>query len=129
MKKRLRRSARDAPSYKDLAKAWADVCAAYGVTPVPPDPNATVGVSLSLRNRDCYPIFGGRYPQTEAFSGWYIYAGKYSTADDFYRPLHLVHLVEWRPEILPLLGLPPGWRFGVNGDEIRVERDDGLIKG
>jgi hypothetical protein len=31
--------------------------------------------------------------------------------DDFFKPLHVEHIREWRAELLPYLALPPGWRF------------------
>jgi hypothetical protein len=45
-------------------------------------------------------------------TGWFIWGGEAEPAeqaDDFFQPLHVEHLYEWCPEILPYLALPPGW--------------------
>ena len=51
--------------------------------------------------------------------------GELSSAPDFFRPLHVEHLISWAPAVLPYLGLPPGWRFLAcdvgQGDGILVE--------
>jgi hypothetical protein len=43
--------------------------------------------------------------------GWYIWAGEYSEAPDFFSPLCVEHLDEYCADVLPFLALPPGWRF------------------
>src|SRR5581483_3876502 len=59
-----------------------------------------------------YPLNGLRHPPSHGTSGWYLWAGtELSNAPDFFIPLHAGHLLEWCPEILKYLGLPPGWRF------------------
>jgi hypothetical protein len=62
-------------------------------------------------------------------SGWYIWAGEGSPSSDpdFFVPLHLEHLSEWRPEILKFLGLPPGWRFLTAGKYEDVWYDATLL--
>jgi hypothetical protein len=45
-------------------------------------------------------------------SGWFIWAGEdFDEAPDFFKPLHARHLIDRCPEIIPMLGLGPGWRF------------------
>ena len=45
-------------------------------------------------------------------SGWYVWAGEaFSDAPDFFQPMHIEHVISRCPEILPYLGLAPGWRF------------------
>lgn len=39
-----------------------------------------------------------------------IYGGEHSSADDFYQALHVAHISQYCPEIVPYLALPPGWR-------------------
>lgn len=36
------------------------------------------------------------------------------TDNDFFKPLHIRHLIEDRPVVLKYLGLPPGWRFQID---------------
>lgn len=69
-----------------------------------------VGVSKSLKGPH-EPVHGLRHPLSKDTTGWYIWAGEYSSNVDFFQPIHLEHLYEIRPEIIKFLGLPPGWRF------------------
>jgi hypothetical protein len=34
--------------------------------------------------------------------------------DHFFQPLHVEHLLEYRPIVLKYLGLPEGWRFQID---------------
>jgi hypothetical protein len=65
------------------------------------------GVLAGLR-----PLNGLRHVPAEGTSGWFFWTGDVlSEADDFFLPYHLTHLEESRPELVPYLALPPGWRF------------------
>lgn len=52
-----------------------------------------------------------RIAPTETTSGWYIWCGDLSEADDFFSPLHVEHLKEYLPAVVEYLDLPPGYRF------------------
>jgi hypothetical protein len=55
---------------------------------------------------------GLRHPPVGDTTGWYIWAGEELSGDtDFFEPMHVVHLLEYWPEVIKFLGLPPGWRF------------------
>jgi hypothetical protein len=82
----------------------------FGVEAQPPLDGEKVGVSQSLRE-GVLPIHGLRHPPAADTSGWYLWAGEYSEAADFFAPLHIEHLLRWNSAVLPYLGLPPGWRF------------------
>ncbi len=56
-----------------------------------------------------------------------MWAGDFSDAADFFKTLHLSHLTEWRPEVEPYLGLPPGWRFLIAPDYEDVWYDAALL--
>jgi hypothetical protein len=61
-------------------------------------------------------------------SGWYIWAGKeFSNDPDFFVPIHIAHLIEWCPEAIKYLGLPPGWRFLFDKNYEDVWEDKKLI--
>ena len=65
------------------------------------------------------PIYGLRHPPEGDTTGWYIWAGDPDIPDhddDFFAPLHVEHLTDVCPTVLKYLGLPPGWRFYVDGD-------------
>jgi hypothetical protein len=74
--------------------------------------NLKVGVAYNLKNLSLYPINGLRHNPEGDTTGWYIWAGEDLSDDpNFFAPLHLEHLLKWRPEVLKFLGLPPGFRF------------------
>ncbi len=59
-----------------------------------------------------WPINGLRHAPEGNSCGWYIWAGDDLSQDpDFFAPLHVAHLSEWCPAVLPYLELAPGWRF------------------
>lgn len=86
-----------------------------------------VGISLDAMT-GASPINGLRHPPEGDTTGWYIWAGETLSDDpDHFRPLHVEHLVEIRPEVLKFLGLPPGWRFLKAGDYEDVWQDATLL--
>lgn len=93
-------------------------------------PNLKVGISYNVKNKDLYPINGLRNLPVGDTSGWYIWGGEeFSEEPDFFVPLHIEHLSEWRPELIKFLALPPGYRFliGLNNYE-DVWFDEELLK-
>jgi hypothetical protein len=61
-------------------------------------------------------------------TGWYIWAGEeLGQADDFFEPVHVAHLVELCPAVLPYLGLSPGWRFLIASGHEDVWKDPSLL--
>jgi hypothetical protein len=97
---------------KDVLKQQNKLCEKYGVEFVPSSLNNIVGVALHTFELQQNPINGLRQP-TDIHSnvGWYIWAGEYSSANDFFKPVHMDHLLAICPQILNYLGLAPGWRF------------------
>lgn len=97
---------------------WATVqppiCEQFKVRPVPADPELNCGVARNVINGAYasageYPLTGVRHPPMNGTSGWYVWAGDYSDADDFFVPVHTLHLEHYCPELVPYLALPPGW--------------------
>lgn len=87
------------------------ICQRFGVMYVPAPSWKNVGVARNVR-AGALPINGLRHPPVGESTGWYLWAGEeLSTAPDFFVPLHVEHLAEWCPDVLPYLALPPGWRF------------------
>lgn len=86
-----------------------------------------VGITTNVRE-GIVPINGFRHPPERGTTGWYIYAGQeLSSAQDFFKPLHVEHLDNWCPQIKKYLGLPPGWRFLIAGDYEDVWFDESLL--
>jgi len=103
-----------------------NICQRFGAEYMPPKASQKVGISLgSLEN---LPLHAVRLSPENGTSGWYIYGGEYSTDADFYQPLHVAHLVERCPQIVPYLALPPGWRVLLAPDYEDVWFDGELLK-
>lgn len=102
------------------------VCEWVGATPSPPTAGSKVGIALgSLGNG---PINGLRHPASGDTNGWYIWCGEWSTADDFFSPLHVEHLAQYVPPVLEYLDLPPGYRFLVADPDFEdVWFDESLV--
>ena len=85
------------------------VCARYGAQPMDSPNDHRVGLAVESSGE---PINGLRHPPEGAATGWYFWRGEnLSEADDFFAPLHVWHLDDQLPEVVPYLALPPGWRF------------------
>ena len=104
-----------------------DICRRYGVSWFPAPPHLKVGISRDARTGR-RPLNGLRHPPEGDTTGWYIWAAEeFSTAPDFFVPLHVGHLEAWCPAILKFLGLPPGWRFLMAEDYEDVWEDPTLL--
>jgi hypothetical protein len=61
-------------------------------------------------------INGLRHPRTKGLTGWYIWSGEFSYADDFFQPSHAYHLLEDASFIIQYLGLPAVNRFLIDSN-------------
>ncbi|WP_315823692.1 immunity protein Imm33 domain-containing protein [Paraflavitalea speifideaquila] len=96
----------------EFIKKQKEQCQKYGSEFLESPFNKLVGIALESFSTFNMPINGLRHPiQSEHSSNWYIWAGDYSEAGDFFKPVHAVHLLEFCPKALKYLGLAPGWRF------------------
>ena len=88
------------------------VCEKYGSKWTPINKKFRVGVSHNLSTD---PIHGLRHPNdketTKGTTGWFIWTGEYSDAEDFFKPICAEHLLQIRPDIIKYLGLAAGFRF------------------
>lgn len=104
-----------------------EACKRYGAEHVMSPPHLKVGIARNVRDR-IRPINGLRHPAEGDTTRWYLWAGNEIGDDpDFFLPLHVEHLVDWCPEVLRLLGLPPGWRFLIAGEYEDVWQDPSLL--
>ena len=93
-------------------------CRQYGRDFAPCPPDSKLGVALETLDQT--PIHGLRHPPMGDTNGWYIWAGEYSSARDFFKPLHTSHLFQRLAEVVRFLGLPPGSRLLVAGENVDV---------
>ena len=105
-----------------------DTCQRYNTNYVEAAPYLKLGIAKHVKQQ-IYPINGLRvFPEGDT-TGWYVWAGtEFSDSPDFFLPLHIAHLESWCPEIIPYLGLPPGWRFLLAPGHEDVWFDPELLK-
>lgn len=103
-----------------------EICGRYSAGFVAAPKNLKVGIARNVLDR-ILPINGLRHPPLADTTGWYIWGGQLSSDPDFFVPLHVEHLIEWCPEAIRFLGLPPGWRFLMSGNYEDVWEDRSLL--
>jgi hypothetical protein len=102
------------------------VCARFAAPFFSADPSLKLG--LGRRFEAKCAIHGLRHPPEGDTSGWYIWTGDYLPDSDFFQPLHISHLADLAPTVLPYLGLPPGWRFLIAPGHEDVWEDHSLLQ-
>lgn len=103
------------------------MCARFGVLPVSAPGTFKVGLGRTVGS-GLLPLNGLRHEPTEDTTGWYIWAGaNLPDEPDFFLPLHVEHLGELVPEVIPYLTLPPGWRFLIAPGHEDVWEDVSLL--
>jgi hypothetical protein len=104
-----------------------ELCLKYGTQYIETKENEILGFATSTKG--LLPINGLRHPVQGNTCGWYIWCGeKFSEDPKFFAPLCAKHFYEGYPEVARYLGLPPGHRFLVAGDQIDVWYDPTLLK-
>lgn len=101
--------------------------AEYGVNPFDAMLDKTLGLSGGVMEISDQVTHGMRCLPEKGTSGWYIWSGEYSDDANFFQPVHGQHLVDDRPDLEPLLHLPPGSRFLVHGEYLDVWLDEDLL--
>jgi len=114
----------------ETKESQLEVCNKYGASFLEAPSYLKIGISYNVKDRKLFPVNGLRHMPTGDTTGWYIWAGEEFSEDvDFFVPLHVEHLKEWRPEILKFLGLPSGYRFLIGKDDYEdVWYDDTLLE-
>jgi hypothetical protein len=105
----------------------AAVCKRFGS--VLSVPTSDLKVGIAFQTLDAIPLNALRHRPEAGTCGWYIWGGEhFSQAPDFFQPLHVAHLDEYCPKLLPYLGLAPGWRVLLALDYQDVWYDESLLK-
>ena len=110
-----------------LQQLQSELCKRFGVPVSFPSRNLKLGVSRDFFAGG-FPLNGLRHPPEDGTCGWFLWAGQeLSSAPDSFQPLHVEHLFELCPSVLPYLALPPGWRFLIADGYEDVWQDDSLL--
>ena len=108
------------------ALSAADICARYGSPMAPPSPDDMLGVALATVG--AAPLNALRHPSEGGTYGWFIWGGEeLSSSPDFFQPLHVMHLAEYAPQLMPFLALAPGWRVLLAPGQVDVWFDAKLL--
>lgn len=90
--------------------------------------DAMLGASSPIIDGTCdWPIHGLRHPLEGDTTGWYVWSGELSDAQDFFKPWHHEHFTQRWPELAHLLDLPPGSRFLVAPGYEDIWEDPSLL--
>jgi|ERR1700710_901654 len=108
----------------NFVEKQAAICRRHGAEFLVSPGHLKAGVA---RNLGLVPLHGLRHPATEDTTGWYIWSGEFSEAPDFFEPVHVGHLMEICRDVVPYLGLAPGWRFLVAPGHVDVWFDKTLL--
>jgi hypothetical protein len=68
-------------------------------------------LGIALKSLTGSPVYGVRHPRENDHCGWYVWAGEYSDADDFFSAMHIEHIPEYIPFVEKYLALAPGFKF------------------
>ncbi|MEC4003949.1 hypothetical protein OX283_004720 [Flavobacterium sp. SUN052] len=98
-------------SWNSHIETQKEICKKYNSEWMPINKKFKIGVSTNL---DKDPINGLRHQNEKTTTGWFIWSGEYSEAEDFFQPICAEHLLAQRPEIIKYLGLEIGFRFLIN---------------
>ncbi|WP_227061408.1 hypothetical protein [Acinetobacter pittii] len=72
-------------------------------------------VAVALDSLGKIPITGIRNILEEGENiSWFFYCGEFSEDDDFFKPMHISHLENYLPEVIPYLALEEGFRFVID---------------
>jgi hypothetical protein len=105
-----------------------EVCIKYGADFLMSPFDSIIGVALDTFSDSKITINGLRHSiEKENVSNWYIWSGEYSSTDDFFKPIHVKHLLEICPKAIDYLGLAPGWRFLFDSMYEDVWYDENLL--
>lgn len=94
----------------ELRKQQEELCGRFATAVMESPDELKVGISKNVRE-GAFPINGVRVQPENDTTGWYLWVGEWSDDPDFFVPLHVKHLAEWCPVVIPYLLLPTGWRF------------------
>jgi len=113
---------------EELIEKQKSICKQYNADFLSAPFDSFIGIALESFDKFNMPVNGLRHPiESDHSANWYIWAGDYSEADDFFQPVHIRHLLEICPKAIKYLGLAPGWRFLFDNQYEDVWYDQNLL--
>lgn len=112
---------------EEIKESQKKICQKYGAIYHPLDFGLKLGIADDFFS-GTLPLNGLRIPPEGNTCGWYLWAGgEMSRDDDYFKPMHAIHLIEKCPKIIPFLALPAGWRFLLANDYEDVWFDEKML--
>ncbi len=112
----------------NIEQSQLEICQKFDAVCVPLDYRSKLGVSDDFCSGKM-PINGLRHPPEGDTCGWYLWAGeKMSEEQDYFKPMHVIHLISKCPQVMPYLSLPVGWRFLFAGEYGDAWFDETLLE-
>ena len=103
-----------------------EICQEYKSIFIPSEPESKIGIALDTLDKK--PLNALRHPPEDGTCGWYVWGGgEIPDEAEFFKPLHVSHLVNECPQIIKFLGLAPGWRVLTADDFLDVWYDEKLL--
>jgi hypothetical protein len=87
-----------------------EICRRHSAVFCPPSPEQLIAQSPNAK-AGLGELTGTRWNEQPPMSGWYIYGGDLPENPRDYVLEHIYHVTHRRPEIAPLIALPPGFEF------------------
>jgi len=103
------------------------ICKRFGVEPSTPLNSDKVGIALATLKEP--PLNALRVQPEGGTCGWYIWGGESFSEDaNFFQAMHIAHLADYTPSLIPYLSLGPGWRVLLADGYEDVWFDDELVQ-
>jgi hypothetical protein len=113
---------------QELIQKQKTICEKYNAEFLASPFDKLIGIALESFDRFQMPVNGLRHSiESETSASWYIWTGEFSNSDDFFKPIHISHLLEICPKALKYLGLACGWRFLFDNEYEDVWYDKNLL--
>jgi hypothetical protein len=92
------------------------ICEKYGASYKELNWSLIVGVADNLTDDIIQPINALRHPKEGETNGWYLWRGDDFpvSQSDYFKPVCVIHLLNWCPQIIKYLALPIGYRIQVD---------------
>ena len=110
----------------DKNRQQKEICIKNGSSYVVAEPSSKLGIAIDSLNN--LPLNALRHIPAGDTCGWYIWGGEELSDDvDYFKPLRVSHIKDHCPEIEKYLGLAPGWRVLLAGEQEEVWFDEKLL--